>query len=113
MCLCIGATDSSAADRRPSYDMMHKHRSVSGNLGTDDLKLAVKVLVQREASMKNHVPIVPVSTGELEAAEAEAEVESQHKHVDFEKSEGLTSEVAAKRLAYHGRNELPEKKVPK
>ena len=75
------------------------------------MRLATKVSIERDTSARNLKKPSPVSTN-LEDHEIEAGSFIQPKDL-FEKSEGLTSEVAAKKLAFHGRNELPEKKIPK
>jgi len=80
-----------------------RRTSDSRLLGVMDLKLAERVEAQRKHSDTKVAVGIP----------DESELEEDRGDANFVESKGLTSQEAAKLLEQWGRNELPEKVVPK
>lgn len=89
-------------DRRPSIDIIKKR-------SFDDMNLAQRVQVEKEKSASNLTDRQRVTTVIPDHEEEGSLLLARH----FEKSHGITSEEAKRLLAFHGRNELPEKRIPK
>jgi hypothetical protein len=107
----IGSTGSASSARRsrPSFDLHRvRNSSQSRQLADSDLHLATLVSAERERSSKS-LTKENVQSVVKTADDDDLDVTTD----DFERSEGLTSEVAHKKLLFYGKNELPEKRVPK